>query len=134
MVNKKWANGSFFKSMGEVYLAEVLRGLKSRKAIKGFTYEPEIWKYQYKPQDYSVDFKIIKNNNDVIFLEYKGKMTREVRKKLRAIKECNPDKELYIIFEKGNNKIERNSKTTYLKWAEKQGFECSNKEIKEEWL
>lgn len=134
MVNRKWANGSYFKSMGEVYLVEELRKLKSERKIKGFTYEPEVWKYQYEPQEYSVDFNIIKNNNDIIFIEYKGKMDAPIRKKLEAIKRCNPDKELFIIFERGNNKISSNSKTTYLEWANKHGFNCSHKIIESDWL
>jgi hypothetical protein len=134
MVAAKYANGGYFKSMGEVYMAEELRKLKAKNKIKGYKYEPEIFHYQYEVQNYTPDFKVILQNDDVLFLEYKGKMTREVRKKMRAIKRCNPDVDIYMVFERANNKIERNSKTTYKQWAEKQGFKCSNKTIHEEWL
>ena len=120
--------------MGEVYLAETLRKLRRRGEISSFTYEPETWAYQYEPQNYTVDFKVITRDGRELFLEYKGKMTKETRKKLRAIKRCNPDKTFHIIFERGANKISRGSKTNYLKWAEKEGFSCSNKEVKDEWL
>lgn len=133
-VSPKYANGSFFHSMGEVYLAETLRKLKAKKKIKGYTYEPEVLHYQYEPQEYTPDFKVILVNKDVIFLEYKGILDYETQKKMKAVKRCNPDKEVYLIFERGNNKIRKGSKTTYLKWATKQGFKCSNNEIKEEWL
>jgi predicted nuclease of restriction endonuclease-like RecB superfamily len=134
MVDAKYANGGYFKSMGEVYLAEELRKLKSQRKIKGYKYEPEVFQYQHEVQEYTPDFKVITNNDSILFLEYKGKMTREVRKKMRSIKRCNPNKEIYMIFERAENRIEKNSKTTYKKWAEKQGFKCSNKHIEEEWL
>lgn len=134
MVNTRYANGSYFKSMAEVFFVEELRKLKTSKHIKGFLYEPEQWEYQYDPQRYVVDFSVVKNDGTTIFIEFKGKMTPDIRKKLSTIKKCNPDKDLHIIFEKGNNKINPRSKTTYLNWAEKNGFKASTKEIEEAWI
>ncbi len=85
-----------------------------------FKYEAEKWGYQYEPATYTPDFKI-----DGISIECKGKLTKEVRKKLLAIIECNPDKQLYLIFEKPENKINRGSKTTYGEWATKHGIKWS---------
>lgn len=78
------------------------------------SYESQRWTYQYAPQTYKPDFNV----PDFV-IECKGKLTREVRKKLLAIIKSNPDKKLVLVFEKPNNKIDRGSKTTYAGWATK---------------
>lgn len=85
------------------------------------SYETQRWVYQYAPQKYKPDFLV---PNFVI--ECKGKMTREVRKKLLAIIKSNPDKKLHLVFERPQNKIDRGSKTTYAMWAEKHGIKWSD--------
>lgn len=85
-----------------------------------FGYEKEKWDYQYEPQTYRPDF-----NLDGFTIECKGKLTKEVRKKLLAIVRCNPKKKLFLVFERPENKINRGSKTTYADWAEKNGIEWS---------
>jgi len=124
----------YFKSMGEVRIACELRKLKRQKKIKKWAYEPEQWSYQFKVQHYTPDFKITRLDDTDFMVEYKGKMVKQVRDKLLAIQNCNPDKDLKLCFERGANKIARRSKTTYLKWAADHGFDVADGSIKEEWL
>lgn len=96
----------------------------------GAEYEPEQWEYQYNVQSYTPDFKI-----GNVYVEVKGKATKETRKKLLAIKECNPDKILVIRFLRGHgNKITKGSKTSYMAWAEKNGFTAFDWDEEEEFL
>lgn len=131
---KKYAAKCGMKSMGEVKLAIKLQDLKREKKIKKFEYEAETFAYQFKPQKYTPDFKVTLKNGDTIYLEYKGKLSAPVRKKMRAVRDCNEDKELYMIFERGANKLSRSSNTTYLEWAAKNKIPSSDGEIEEDWL
>ena len=84
-----------------------------------FKYEYEKWKYQYKEATYTPDFIV---DGMPFVIECKGKLTKEVRKKMVAILECNPDRMLYMVFERPENKINRGSQTTYGQWADKLGI------------
>jgi hypothetical protein len=125
---KQYAKKCGMKSMGEVRCAA---DLIKRKIPYG--YETHTMEYQYKPQQYTPDFELYVPG-DRIYIEYKGKMTNEVRRKMLAIKDCNPDIEVCLVFEKPKNKIRKGSKTTYAQWAEKNGFKWSEHYVKEEWL
>ena len=94
-----------------------------------FSYENELWEYQHDPQTYKPDFSAPEKT-----IECKGKLTKEVRKKLLAIIKCNPDRELCLVFERPDNKIARNSKTTYAVWAEKHGIPWSDTVPNPDWF
>lgn len=113
-VARTLAKKAGMKSMAEVETAALLEKLK-----KEYAYESESWRYQYEPQLYTPDFKI-----GDLYIEVKGKATTETRRKMLAVQRCNPDKKLVILFLKGNNKIRKGSKTTYLEWFRKHGFTC----------
>jgi len=85
-----------------------------------FGYESQRWVYQYPPQKHKPDYSV----PDFV-IECKGKMTREIRKKILAIINSNPDKKLVLVFEKPENKIEAGSKTTYGLWAKKHNIPYS---------
>lgn len=106
-----------YQSMGEVRFANDLK----RNSLR-FEYEPDKFAYQIKEQHYTPDFKC-KN----IYLEYKGKFDGATRKKMLAVKRCNPDLDVRIVFEKPNNLIRKKRKPTEnvsrnWEWAEKHGF------------
>jgi hypothetical protein len=128
-IAKDYAKRCGMKSMGEVRCAADLQ-----KRRIPFSYENATFKYQYKPQRYTPDFELYPDKGEKIYIEYKGKMDPATRKKLLAIRSCNPDVTLHMVFEKANNKIRKGSKTTYAMWAEKNGFEWSEHYIKEEWI
>lgn len=125
---KQYAKQAGMKSMGEVKCAADLE----KRKIK-YTYETTTVPYQYKPQKYTPDFDIMVNGK-VMHIEYKGKLDYATRKKLLAVRACNPDMDICLVFEKANNKIRKGSKTTYGMWAESKGFRWSEHTLKEEWL
>lgn len=125
---KEWAKKAGMKSMGEVKCAADMQ----RRGI-AYSYETTTVEYQYQPQHYTPDFDLYRGDRK-IHIEYKGKLDYETRKKLLAIRNSNPDMDIYLVFEKANNKIRKGSKTTYGMWAESKGFKWSEHTIKEEWL
>ena len=52
-----------------------------------------------------------------------------------AVKECNPDLDIRMIFQRPFNKIYKGSKTTYAMWCEKHDILWSSyQNIPESWL
>lgn len=125
---KKHAATAGMKSIGEVRCAADM----DKRGIK-WKYEAETLDYQHKPQKYTPDFLLV--DNDSMLIEYKGKMTNEVRKKLLSIKRCNPKRRLCLVFEQSNNKLSsRPNATRYWQWAESNGFEWSSQTVDPTWL
>lgn len=94
-----------------------------------YSYEPEKFSYVIEA-NYTPDFKI----GDV-YLETKGFFKPADRRKMLAVKKCNPDLDIRLVFQAPYNKISKNSKTTYAMWAEKNGFMwCPYYEIPLDWL
>jgi len=123
------------KSMLEVEIAAQM----DEKGIK-WEYEPDKFEYHMCPnwkkgcgvktQMYNPDFKLGNNK----YVEVKGKMTLDTRKKMIAVKLHNPKLKIYMVFGEANNKLSSRKKATrYWEWAEKEGFIWTNKEIKKEW-
>ena len=110
-----------------------------------FKYEIEEWEYDlkvprafcrecdstevYTTRWYTPDFFL---PNGVV-IEAKGKLDRNVRKKMLAVKEAHPDKDLRFVFQR-NNKIHKDSNTRYLDWAEQHGFPAVLLEIPDDWF
>jgi len=94
-----------------------------------YQYESEKLPYLIEA-NYIPDFKV----GDV-YLEAKGYFPPDQRRKMKAVKESHPDLDIRIIFQSPNNKISKRSKTTYAKWAEKNGFPwCAYYAIPVDWL
>ena len=85
-------------------------------------YEPEKWKYNIpaSTHTYTVDLFLPKINT---YVELKGVLDLATRKRMVLIRDQNPDKKIVFVFQNANNKISKNSSTTYRMWAEKNGFE-----------
>jgi hypothetical protein len=114
-----------FRSGLEEKVAALLKSLK-------VPYEYENCKLAYVLQcNYIPDF-LLPNG---IFLEVKGRLTSEDRRKMLAVKKSNPDLDIRFVFQAPFNKLYKGSKTTYAKWAEKHGFPwTSYTTIPIEWL
>jgi len=56
------------------------------------------------------------------YVETKGRLTGEDRKKMLLVKEQHPDKLIVFVFSNKNKKLYKNSKTSYAAWCEKHGF------------
>ena len=114
-----------FRSGLEEKVADLLTNL-------GVKYEYESTRVPYILQcTYTPDF-LLPNG---VYLETKGLLSEEDRRKMKAVKEMNPDVDVRFVFQAPFNKIYKGSKTTYAKWAEKHGFLwCSFHSIPIDWL
>lgn len=105
------------------------------KYKKYISYETEAIEYVQK-SIYKPDFIIENKDTGVkIYVEAKGLFKASDRRKILCVLESNPDIDLRIIFQNGNNKIAKNSKTTYIDWCQKHGIKCIEaKYIPKEWI
>jgi predicted nuclease of restriction endonuclease-like RecB superfamily len=116
---------SKFRSKLEERVANLLSNL-------GISYEYESTLVPYVIQhNYSPDFLLPSG----VFLECKGYWAPEDRRKIKAVKEQNPDIEILMIFQAPYNRISKSSKTTYAQWCDKHGIRWSSyQEIPIDWL
>jgi hypothetical protein len=126
------------KSMGEVKCAADM----SKRKIR-YKYEEVTFEYQQKVQHYTPDFVIKRKGSTPLYIEYKGKMDYATRTKMLAVKRCNPDINIAMVFENAKNGITKRKRkkdgtysvpTKYWQWAEKNGFLWSEHTVKKEWL
>ena len=94
-----------------------------------YLYEVQSFEYvtrsRYKPDLFLM--------NDVI-LELKGFWKPSDRRKHLAMKEQHPELDIRLVFQR-NNKLSKNSKTTYGDWCDKHGIQwCVWPNIPPDWL
>ena len=110
-----------------------------------YGYEQEEWEYFTKVQGgicddcngthilkrrwYTPDF-FLPNG---IIIEAKGQFTASNRVTLKAVREANPSFDLRLVF-MANNRISKNSTTTYIDWCDQFKFKWSLGRIPESWL
>jgi hypothetical protein len=109
--------------------AEIGRALYERGI--DFKYEPNKIPYQPKSKVYIPDFYVPDNN---FYIEVKGRLLQSDRVKHVLIKDQHPDLEVKFLFQNANQKIYKGSKTTYASWADRHGFEWSEKRLQTEWF
>jgi hypothetical protein len=127
-VAREYAAKCGMKSIGEVRCAADLDKRKIR-----WKYEHEVLEYQHEPQSYTPDFTLIDLNN--LLIEYKGKMINDTRKKILAIKRCNPKRRICLVFERANNKLSsRPNSLRYWQWSERHGIAWSETYVRDEWF
>ena len=98
-----------FRSNLEKNIADLLTGL-------GVSYQYESEKLSYTIEhNYTPDFVL----PNYLYLEAKGYWDPEDRRKILAVKRCNPDVDIRMVFQSPYNTISKKSKTTYAKWCEK---------------
>lgn len=70
-----------------------------------------------------------------IIIEAKGRFTAADRRKMLAVREFHDElaDKLVLVFMR-DNKIHKNSTTTYSMWCEANGYDYAIDEIKDEWL
>jgi len=98
----------------------------------GVTYEYETTKIAYQiSHNYQPDF-ILPNG---IILECKGYWDSDDRRKIKNVKEQNPDVDVRMVFQAPYNTISKRSKTTYAKWCDRHNIPwCTFQEIPIDWL
>lgn len=96
-----------------------------------FTYEEETIHY-VKPARkarYTPDFKV-----GEMYIETKGRFLVPDRQKHILIKQQHPHLDIRFVFSNPNQKISKNSKTTYAQWCEKHEFLYAKESIPQAWL
>lgn len=108
---------SLFKSKFELLIWERLN-----KEFKNCSYELDSYKYTQPAiqRTYTPDFK---TGRPKVYIETKGKLDLESRKKMIWFKECNPGVRIIFLFQNPDVKIRKGSKTSYGDWATANGFE-----------
>ena len=98
----------------------------------GVKYEYESTKVPYVIQhNYTPDF-LLPNG---VYLECKGYWDPDDRRKIKSVKEQNPDLDIRMVFQSPFNKISKKSKTTYAQWCDKNGIPWTSfTNIPLEWL
>ena len=79
---------------------------------------------------YSPDFELPNG----IIVETKGKFDPTDRAKHLYIRLQHPDLDIRFVFQRPNERISKNSETTYAKWADKHGFKWAAKIIPVPWI
>ena len=103
-----------------------------------FDYESERIPYTVSGT-YLPDFIIRNNNGRKIYIETKGNgrsFDGPARRKLRAVKEQNPELDIRIVFYSDGKCGHKRKDGTFMRqsdWATKHGFKYAIKEIPESW-
>jgi len=98
----------------------------------GVSYEYESTRVPYEIQfNYTPDFILPSG----VMLETKGYWDPEDRRKILAVKKCNPTLDLRMVFQTPYNKISKKSKTTYAMWCDRHNIPwCEFHSIPIDWL
>ena len=94
------------------------------------------WEYESNWYPYVIEHKYIPDFKvRDVYLECKGYFSAADRRKMKAVKKDNPDLDIRFVFQAPHNKLNKRSKTTYSKWADKNGFPwCAYYAIPLSWL
>ena len=104
-----------------------------------YGYETETLSYKYtipareKTERYTPDFPLVTQTGKKIYIETKGRLTAENRKKYLRVKNLLGI-DLRFVFQRPNNKIYRGSNTTYAEWCDQNGFQWAKETLPQEWL
>lgn len=112
-------------------LEEIVSKSLADKSIDG-EYEKHTIKYIIPASNhtYTPDFKLPNG----IFIETKGRLVLNDKKKHVLIKQQHPELDIRFVFQNAHAKFNKHSKTTYAMWADKHGFKWANKTIPQEWI
>ena len=108
-------------------------------AIKhGVEFEYEEHKIEYlvpeRRAKYTPDFYVYTRSGKLIIIESKGRFVTANRQMHLLVKQQYPDLDLRFVFSNPNQKISKQSKTTYSMWCEKHGFLYAAKVVPQEWI
>lgn len=86
-----------------------------------------------RPSTYTPDF-VLPKKGGIFYVESKGIFDTADRQKHILIRQQMPDLDIRFVFSNMNQKIYKNSPTTYAMWCQKHDFLFANKTIPETWL
>jgi predicted nuclease of restriction endonuclease-like RecB superfamily len=115
----------------EVGVYKQLLAAKKGLGLKDLAYESENLPYTIQA-DYIPDFVVTRQDGSKLYIESKGWLRPEDKKKMTQVRKAHPDLDIRILFQR-NNRFTR-SKTTYGMWADKIGYQWAVGEIPREWL
>lgn len=95
-----------------------------------FTYEGDKIPYTIHGL-YNPDYTVRRTRGGIVYLETKGYFRVESKRKMVAVKKCNPDLDIRLIFYGGPNTKGNRSN---VKWATKYGFPYAFHTIPQEWI
>jgi len=119
--------GSGKRSTFEIEVDENLQLLGVEADYEKNTIEYVVPESKHK---YTPDFKLPNG----IYIESKGWLTSDDRKKHIYIKKQHPEIDIRFVFQSPGGKIYKGSKTTYSQWADKNGFKWAKKYVPKEWI
>lgn len=123
---------------GALKKAAFRSGLEARVAAEltaqGVAYEYETKKIPFiepaKSRTYTPDY-LLPNG---IIVETKGYFDSDDRTKHILVKAQHPELDIRFVFSNAQQKLNKESKTTYAAWCEKRGFLYATRSIPAEWL
>jgi hypothetical protein len=83
---------------------------------------------------YTPDLLFKKKDGGTMYIELKGRLDAETRKKMVNVKLSNPTLDIRFMFQNPNVKINKTSRTSYADWAEKNGFPWCGPTLKTCWI
>lgn len=105
---------------------------------KGVEFEYEEHKIEYlvpeRRAKYTPDFYVYTRSGKLIIVESKGRFVTANRQMHLLVKQQYPHLDLRFVFSNPNQKISKQSKTTYSMWCEKHGFLYAAKVVPQEWI
>jgi hypothetical protein len=111
-----------------------LKRLRRSRKLKSYSYEDKTFDFVIKHK-YTTDFPIVNKSGKEWLLEVKGFLDQKARRKLRAIRECNPDIDLRLLFPKEEPLPEKGLTQTNVQWSIKHNFKYTvGVKIPEDWL
>lgn len=114
-------------------LEEILeRELKRHKGKHSVRYECDRLPYVLT-KFYVPDWTVTRPDGTVFFIEAKGWFRPEDRSKMLAVKMANPHLDIRFVFPK-DNKLNKNSSTTYSEWCIRHGFPYAIGNVPKEWF
>lgn len=130
---RKKYKGVQYRSLFEVDVVKELtklRKLYDRSFDVG--YETDKFSYVLR-RSYIPDFKIVRSDGTILFIEAKGVLDRETKAKMLAVREDNPEFTFVLLFPAPPSLSKKRAKA-YAKWCEKHDIDYSIGAIKPEWL
>ena len=141
--------GRRYNSKAVVYKGIEFRSMFERDSYKGMVrdikkmskdatrpskvlgYECDYLPYTLKQAWYNPDFTLIKTDGGKMFIETKGWFSPSDRRKMRAVKETNPDADIRMVFMK-NHLIGKRMRCDG--WCKRHGFPYAFEDVPLEWL
>ena len=121
MTRKRFA----FSKTRNKFEEKVQEGLIAQFGAANVKYEKETLTYT-KPASvhkYTPDFKVTSAAGHIVYIESKGYLTIDDRKKMLLVCAQHPAKDIRMLFQYPNRKIRKGSPTSYTMWAHKHGIQ-----------